>query len=113
MGLSETKLRDFHADTVFDIDGYQKPFWRDHKENGGGGILIYAQNGFCCKRRFDFENEHLECIWLEVKPVKSKSFLVGNIYSPPNSRSIRNEIFEDSIENVLKEEKRAVLARRY
>ena len=39
------KLRDFHADTVFEIDSYQKPFRRDRKENGGGGILIYAQNG--------------------------------------------------------------------
>ena len=80
-----------------------------HKENGGGGILIYAQNGVCCKRRFDLENEHLECIWLEVKPVKSKSFLVGNIYRPPNSGIIWNEIFEDSIENVLKEEKELYL----
>ena len=95
------------------IVSYQKPFRRDRKENGGGGISIYAQNGVCCKRRFDLENEHLECIWLEVKPVKSKSFLVGNIYRPPNSGIIWNEIFEDSIENILKEEKELYLLGRY
>ena len=41
--------------------------------------------------------------------VKSKSFLVGNIYRSPNSGIIWNEIFEDSIENVLKEEKELYL----
>ena len=39
-----------------------------------------------------------------MKPVKSKSFLVGHIYRPPNSGVIWNELFEDCLENVLKEE---------
>ena len=35
LGLSETKLRNFHPVTVYEIDGYQKPFRRDRKENEG------------------------------------------------------------------------------
>ena len=100
-GLSETKLQSFHPDNIYEIDGYQKPFRRDRKEKQGGGILLYAKNGVSCQRRSDLEHENLECIWLEVKPNKSKPFLVGHIYRPPNSGIIWNETFEDCIENVL------------
>ena len=105
LGLSETKLNDFHPGPFFEINGYQKPLRRDRGENAGGGLMIYVKNGVCCKRRPDLENGRLECIWLEVKPVKSKPFLVGHIYRPPNSGVIWNELFEDCLENVLKEEK--------
>ena len=108
-GLSETKLQSFHPDNIYEIDGYQKPFRRDRKEKQGGGILLYAKNGVSCQRRSDLEHENLECIWLEVKPNKSKPFLVGHIYRPPDSGIIWNETFEDCIENVLKEEKELYL----
>ena len=42
---------------------------------------MYAKEGVCCNRRSDLESEYLECVWLEIKPVKSKPFLVSNIYS--------------------------------
>ena len=51
----------------------------------------------------------LECIWLEVKPINSKSYLVGHIYRPPNSSVQWNEFFEDCIEKVLQEEKEIYL----
>ena len=51
----------------------------------------------------------LECIWLEVKPIKSKSYLVGQIYRPPNLSVQWNEFFEDCIEKVLQEEKEIYL----
>ena len=109
LGLSETKLQNYHPDTFYEIDGYQTPFRRDRKEKEGGGILVYVKNGVQCKRRPDLENEQLECIWLEVKPIKSKPFLVGQIYRPPSSGITWNEIFEEGIENVLKEEKEMYL----
>lgn len=107
--LSETKLKDVHPDPFFEINGYQKPFCKDRKHNAGGGILVYVKNEVSCKRRPDLENEQLECIWIEIKPVKSKAFLVGHIYRPPNSGIIWNEIFENCIENVLREEKEMYL----
>ena len=105
LGLSETKLKEIHSDSFFEVNGYQKPFRRDRRQNGGGRLLVYVKNEVSCKRRSDLENEQLECIWLEVKPKKSKPFLVGHVYRPPNSSIVWNEIFEDCLENALGEEK--------
>ena len=71
--------------------------------------MVYVKDGISCSRRTDLEHEHLECIWLEIKPNKSKSFLLGNIYRPPNSSVNWNSVFEDCIENILKEEKELYL----
>ena len=105
LGLSETKLNVLHPDSAFQINGFQKPFRKDRKINSGGGLLVYVKDGTCASRRTDLELKDLECIWLEIKPKKSKPFLVGNIYRLPNSNIEWNAIFEDCIENVLREEK--------
>ena len=102
-------LAQWRCSSQQDSSIYQTPFRRDHKEKEGGGILVYVKNGVQCKRRPDLENEQLECIWLEVKPIKSKPFLVGQIYRPPSSGITWDEIFEEGIENVLKEEKEMYL----
>ena len=109
LGFSETKLNVTHPDSIFEINGFQKPFRKDRETNSGGGLLVYVKEGICCTRRTDLEHESLECLWLVIKPVKSKSFLVGNIYRPPNSTVQWNTIFEDCIENVLREDKEIYL----
>ena len=108
-GLSESKLSSIHPDSGFLINGFQIPFRRDRQENAGGGVLVYVKDGVCCKRRADLEQANLECIWLEIRPSKSKPFLISNIYRPPNSTVQWNEIFEENIENVLREEKEIYL----
>ena len=40
---------------------------------------------------------------------KGKSFLIGNMYRPPDSRVEYNDRFEDFIENVSKEDKEIIL----
>ena len=109
LGISETKLNQMHPDTPFEVNGYQKPFRRDRTENAGGGLMVYVKEGVSCKRRSDLEHQMLECIWVEIKPVNSRSYLVGHIYRPPNSTVRWNELFEDSIEKVLQEEKEIYL----
>ena len=79
LGISETKLTQFHPDMSFHIDGYQKPFRRDRTENAGGGLLVYVKNGVSCKRRTDLEHKSLECIWTEIKPKNNSPYLVGHI----------------------------------
>ena len=94
--MSETILNNIHPDSPFYINGFQKPFRRDRKENAGGGILVYVKEGVCCKQRPDLEHARLECIWLKVQPVQSKSFLIGHLHRPPNSTIQWNEIIEES-----------------
>ena len=38
------------------------------------------------KRREDLETNDISCIWLEIIQEKGKSFLIGNLYRPPDSR---------------------------
>ena len=109
LGLSETKLNVIHPDSGFEVNGFQKPFRKDRIINSGGGLIVYVKEGISCNRRTDLEQDSLECIWLEIKPHKSKSFLLGNIYRPPNSTIQWNEIFEECIENVLREDKEIYL----
>ena len=54
---------------------------------------------YAVSKSLDFEQELLECILLKEKLMKSKSFLVGHIYKPPNSGIVWNYIFEDYLEN--------------
>ena len=109
LGLSETKLNAMHLESFFQVTGFQKPFRRDREINSGGGLLVYVKDGICANRRTDLEHENLECLWLEIKPIKSKPFLLGNIYRPPNSNIQWNGVFEDCIEKVLREEKEIYL----
>ena len=74
LGISETKLNEIHPIRPFEISGYQKPFRRDRTENAGGGLLVYVKEGVCCSRRLDLEHVRLECIWLEIKPIKVGPF---------------------------------------
>ena len=38
LGLSETKLQNFHPVTIYEIDGYQKPFRMDLKKMKGAAF---------------------------------------------------------------------------
>ena len=80
-------------------------------ENTGGGLLVYVREGVCCCRRSDLEHKNIECIWVEIKPAKSRPFLIGNIYRPPNSTVQWNECFEDCIENVFARRERNLFIR--
>ena len=51
-----------------------------------------------CERRLDLECENIECIWLEIFPKNSKSFLIGSMYTEyrhPNETVQWNEIFDN------------------
>ncbi|MCU7800226.1 MAG: hypothetical protein KZQ70_08805 [gamma proteobacterium symbiont of Lucinoma myriamae] len=108
-GLSETKLKERKMSNAFVIDGYQAPFRKDNNSNGGGGIIVYVKNGINVKRREDLEINEISCIWIEITQEKGKSFLVGNMYRPPDSRVEYNDRFEDFIDTVTKEGKEIIL----
>ena len=75
-GFSETKLRDFHPDSAFNIKNYQlfrkDRFISNERREEGEGIIVYVRNGVKAERRHDLERKEIECLWLEVYPKKLK-----------------------------------------
>ena len=108
-GISETKLKSHKLSSCFNVDGFQEPFRKDNDSNGGGSIIVYVRNGINAKRRLDLETNNIECIWLEITVGKSKPFLVGNMYRPPNSKVEFVDRFETFIDNVSRERKEIIL----
>ena len=108
-GLSETKLNDHKSTEVFKIKGFQTPFRKDNTSNCGGGLLVYVRNGINAKRRDDLETNNIPCLWLEISPHNSKSFMLGNMYRPPDSRIGFNDRFEDFIDIIISEDKEFIL----
>lgn len=112
-GLSETKLKSLHPDNCFMLDNYQ--FFRkdrvvtNDRQPQGGGIVVYVKNGVKAIRRCDLESNEIECVWLEIFPNKTKSFLVGVLYRHPNATIQWNEHFEELIEKVLETQKEIYL----
>ena len=108
-GMSETKLKEHKLNEVFKIPGYQLPFRKDNKTNGGGGIIVYVRDGILAKRRKDLETNDISCLWIEICPKIGKSFLVGNMYRPPDSRIEFNDRFEEFIDVVSNQNKEFIL----
>ena len=108
-GMSETKLKQHKLTGTFKIKGFQTPFRKDNVSNGGGGILVYVRDYINAERREDLETNDISCLWLEISPDKGKSFLVGNMYRPPDSKIEYNDRFEDFIDTVLNEGKEFIL----
>ena len=110
--LSETHIVNnskFDNDKLYQIPGYH--FVKKNRPSGQhGGVAAYISNKLQWKERPGIKSESLECIWIEIFPVKAKSFLVGCIYRPPDSSLYHlkdfNKLFECmlSIVNELKME---------
>ena len=103
-GISETKLKLHKISSCFNVDGFQEPFRKDNDSNSGRGIIVYVQNehGINAKRRLDLETNNISCIWLEIPKGKSKHFLIGNMYRPPDAKVEFIDRFENFIDNVSK-----------
>ena len=104
-GISESKLKQHKFFKFFKIEEFQVPFRKDNENNGGGGIMVYVRNGKNARRRDDLGTNGISCIWLEITPEKGKSFLIGNMYRPPDSRVQFNDRFESCIDYVFREER--------
>ena len=72
-------------------------------------IFVYVRNDIRAKRREELETNEISCLWLEITPDKGKSFLVGNMYRPPDSKIEYNDRFEEFIVTVINEEKEFIL----
>ena len=83
IALSETWLDQTIQDDDICIDSYSM-YRRDRQTDRYGGLILYVSDRFISKRRHDLEVPDVESIWIEIF-VKSKPFLFGTFYRPPNS----------------------------
>ena len=74
-----------------------------------GGLIVYVKNGINARRREDLETQNIPCLWIEILHDKSKPFLVGNMYRPPDSRVEFNDRFEEFIDCLINEDKEFIL----
>ena len=78
------------------LDGYEI-IRKDRYTNdrNGGGVCIYVRNNLIYRIRNDLMNENLEFLMIEISKPRSKPFLVGTWYRPPNSQRKLLNLFED------------------
>ena len=83
------------------IDGYSfisKP----RKSAKGGGVGAYISSSVPYHRRLDLELDDIECLWIEVLFPKSKGFLIGFIYRPPDSSKHLSKNFTCKLESTYR-----------
>ena len=75
---------------------------KDRYVNGrnGGGVCIYIHNSLNYHIRNDLMNDNLEILIIEISKPRSKPFLVGTWYRPPNSSRDLMNLFENTIERI-------------
>ena len=99
LSLSETHLST-NDEPQAQIDGYSfisKP----RKSAKGGGVGAYISSSVPYHRRLDLELDDIECLWIEVLFPKSKGFLIGFIYRPPDSSKHLPKNFNCKLKSML------------
>ena len=108
--ISESKLDStVHDDEVY-IPGFEI-VRKDRKVNGrnGGGVCIYLRTNLNYRIRNDLNNDHLECLFVEISKPRSTPFLVGTWYRPPSSPPNLFSEFEKVIAKIDAENKELYL----
>lgn len=103
--FTETHLSNAVQTSDLTLDGFE--MYRKDKTPHSGGILTYVSSEFLSKRRPDLESIHIETVWIEVK-YSNSTFLICNVYRPPNSLvsfwhhlSVTIELALESASNII------------
>ena len=94
------------------MEGYS--FVRRNRSNGfGGGVMIYIQEGISFKHRQDLQHSSIENIFIEISIKKSKPFIFGCFYRPPDSSKYPskdfNNLLEENLDEVASENKETII----
>ena len=100
IGISETHLHKDIRDSEIEIPSFHVNR-NDRKNGAGGGVAVYVNESLTHHRRFDLEEDSIECVWVEVLFNKSKPVLVGNLYRPPDSSKYLPDDFNDKFDSML------------
>jgi len=78
--------------SIHDLEIYNFVFERrDRSHKKGGGILVYLNNDIM------YVSDDIESIWLKVKPMHNKSFLLGCVDRPPDSKQMWIDTFKQQL----------------
>ena len=108
--INESKLDSTVHDDEVHIPGFEI-VRKDRKVNGrnGGGVCIYLRTNLNYRIRNDLNNDHLECLFVEISKPRSTPFLVGTWYRPPSSPPNFFSEFEKVIAKIDAENKELYL----
>ena len=85
--ISETHFKPYHDLNLFDIPNFKtecKIRTHDPIRTFGGGLFVYLKENLEYERLECIEINELEVIWLKIKPLKNKVFILGIVYRPPH-----------------------------
>ena len=104
--INATKLDSTVHDSYVYIPGFEI-VRKARRVNGrkGGGVCIYLLTNLNYRIRDDFNNDDLECLFVEISKPRSSAFLVGTCYRPPNSSPERFNEFGIVIDKIDAENK--------
>ncbi len=95
--LGETWLKSSIKNKDLKLPGFRTPIRKD-RDDGWGGVAIYAREELYCTERKDLNINGLEAIWCEAR-FKNTKYIIGCMYRPPNSKAEYWELIEESIEH--------------
>ena len=64
-------------------------------------MLVFVRSDLSVARRCDLEDTAVEGLWLEILLPKSRGFLLGTFYRPPNSSHFYDQDFMLKLDNML------------
>jgi hypothetical protein len=113
--LSETHINTHSFNNIselYSIPGYT--FVHKNRTSGThGGVGMYISDRIKWKRRLDLESDNLEGIWIEILQNKSKSYIIGTMYRPPDSSKHLPSDFltllNDTLSTIMDESKEVTL----
>ena len=82
LALNETNLVNSYPKELTNIEGYQQE--REDRNAIGGGVALYIREPIQYTRRTDLPESDLEFICVEIKPPKSRPYIVIVWYRPPS-----------------------------
>ena len=107
LALNETKIGPTLPDTIFEVDGYK--LIRKDRSPRGGGIAFYLRDSLNYILRQDLPIHSLELACIEIRPQKSRPFIIISWYRPPNSHVSCFEMLENVLSFLDKEGKEIIL----
>ncbi|MEW8546519.1 MAG: reverse transcriptase family protein, partial [Candidatus Thiodiazotropha sp.] len=106
--FSETHLTDNISNNDIHIEGFQPISFRKDVSAHSSGLLIYVTESLLAVRLSDLEANLEESLWIEIKH-KGESYILCNIYRPPNTPVDFWRRFNITIERALEMSKQIIV----